>query len=76
MNRHFRATRRNPASTPRISRVTLALLRVPRTQATAALVTALAGIAHAGLIASPSSETGFGDCFRHFRSIDARAFCG
>lgn len=77
MNRLFRASRRTPSSAPqtRISRVTLALLRVPRTQATAALVTALAGISHAGSIAS-SSEASLGDCFRHFRSIDARPFCG
>jgi len=73
MNRLFRASRRAPSSAPqtRISRVTLALLRVPRTQATAALVAALAGISHAGSIASPSSEASLGDCLRHFRAIDA-----
>lgn len=78
MNRLFRASRRTPGSAPqtRISRVTLALLRVPRTQATAALVTALAGISHAGSIASPSSEASLGDCFRHFPSIDARPLRG
>jgi hypothetical protein len=77
MNRLSRAFRRTPSSAPqtRISRVTLALLRVPRTQATAALVTALAGISHAGSITA-SSESGLGDCFRHFRSIDARPFRG
>jgi hypothetical protein len=78
MNRFFRAARRTSNSAPqaRISRVTLALLRVPRAQATAALVTALAGIAHAGPLVSPSSAGSLGDCFRHFRSVDARPFRG
>lgn len=78
MNRLFRASRRTPDSAPqtRISRVTLVLLRVPRAQATAALVTALAGISHAGSIATSSSETSFGDCFRHFQPIDARPLHG
>jgi len=78
MNRRFRASRRIPISAPqtRASRVTLALLRVPRTQATAALVAALAGISHAGSISPPSVEAGLGDCCRPFRSIDARAFLG
>lgn len=78
MNRLSRAFLRTPSSAPqtRISRVTLAFLRAPRTQATAALVTALAGISHAGSIASSSSEASLGDCFRHLRSIDARPFHG
>jgi hypothetical protein len=39
-------------------------------------VAALAGISHAGSIASPSSDASLGDCSRHFRSIDVNPILG